>query len=119
MYMPRLALVVDLWGMSHSDGDHATFSQGLLTAGIRGWLAPRLWLQGGIGVAEARWHYSSEFIDYESRSETVPAIMGAIGVELLSSPTFALDLTLRGGTGFFEDDVRVRNVSLGIGVDWY
>jgi hypothetical protein len=119
MYAPGMALVADLWGMSHSDGDNATFSQGIFTAGIRVWLVPRLWIQGGLGVAEARWHYSSEFIDFESRSDTVPAVMGAIGVELLSSPTFALDLTLRGGTGFFEDDVQVRNLSLGVGVNWY
>jgi hypothetical protein len=30
-----------------------------------------------------------------------------------------MNLELRGGTGFFEDDTRVRNLSFGVGVDWY
>jgi uncharacterized membrane protein YtjA (UPF0391 family) len=119
MLTPELALLLDAWGMSHRDSNDATFTHAIVTGALRAWLVPRLWVSGGIGFAEARWHYSSDVIDYESRSDTVPAVMGAIGVELLSSPAFALDLQLKGGTGFFEDDVRVRNVSLGVGVNWY
>ena len=119
MVAPNLGLMVDAWGMSHSDGDNATFTHTLVTGALRWWLAPRLWLQGGVGVAEASWHYADTVVDYQSKSDTVPALMGGIGLELLSSPTFAMNLELRGGTGFFENDTRVRNLSLGVGVDWY
>ncbi len=119
MIAPDMGLLVDAWGMSHRDGDHATFTHAILTGAIRYWLVPRLWLSGGVGVAEASWHYSSDVVDFQSRSDTVPAVMGAIGLELLSSPAFAMNLELRAGSGFFENDTRVRNVSLGLGVDWY
>jgi len=119
MVAPNLGIMVDAWGMSHSDGDQATFTHTIVTGALRWWLSPRLWLQGGVGVAQATWDYSSDVVDYQSKSDTVPALMGAVGIELLSSPTFAMNLELRGGTGFFEDDTRVRNLSLGVGVDWY
>jgi uncharacterized membrane protein YtjA (UPF0391 family) len=116
---PDMALLLDGWAMSHSDGDRATFTHAIVTAAFRYWIVPQLWVQGGVGLAEARWHYSRDIVDFESRSDQVPAIMGAVGLEVLSSRTFALDLELRGGTGFFEDDTRVRNVSLGVGVSWF
>ena len=119
MLAPDLALVLDGWGMSHRDSDNATFTQAIITAAFRYWPARRLWLQAGAGVAQASWEYSNDLVEFESRSDTVPALMGAIGVELISSPAFAFDVSLRGGSGFFEDDVRVRNVSLGVGVNWY
>jgi uncharacterized membrane protein YtjA (UPF0391 family) len=119
MVAPNLGLMVDAWGMSHRDGSDATFTHTIVTGALRGWLAPRLWLQGGIGLAQATWDYSSDVVDFQSKSDTVPAIMGAVGLELLSAPTFAMNLELRGGTGFFENDTRVRNLSLGVGVDWY
>jgi uncharacterized membrane protein YtjA (UPF0391 family) len=119
MLAPDMGLLVDAWGMSHRDGDDATFTHSMITGALRYWLVPRLWLQGGIGLAEASWHYSDAIVDYESRSDTVPALMGAMGVELVSSPAFAMNLELRGGTGFFEDDTRLRNLSVGLGVNWY
>jgi hypothetical protein len=116
---PDLGLMVDAWGMSHRDGSDATFTHTIVTAAIRYWMVPRLWVQGGVGLAQATWDYSDSLVDYQSKSDTVPALMGAVGVEVLSTPTFAMNLELRGGTGFFEDDTRVRNLSFGVGVDWY
>jgi uncharacterized membrane protein YtjA (UPF0391 family) len=119
MITPDMGLLVDAWGMSHRDSDRATFTHGILTGAVRWWMLPRFWLQGGVGVAQASWDYSDELVDFQSRSDTVPALMGAVGLELVSVPAFAMNLELRGGTGFFEDDVHVRNVSLGVSVDWY
>jgi uncharacterized membrane protein YtjA (UPF0391 family) len=119
MVAPDLGLLIDAWGMSHRDGENATFTHAILTGAVRYWLAPRFWVSGGVGVAQASWEYSTDLVDFESESDTVPAVMGALGLELLSSPAFALNLELRGGSGFFEDDVRVRNLSLGVGVNWY
>jgi uncharacterized membrane protein YtjA (UPF0391 family) len=115
---PDLGIVLDLWGMSHND-DRATFSQAIVTGALRYWLVPRFWIQGGIGVAQATWTYDADVVQFEDQSETVPAVMGAIGLELLSTRSFAMDVQLRAGTGLYEDDVRVRNVSLGLGVNWY
>jgi len=119
MIGPRSAILADAWGMSHTDGDNATFTHTIITGALRWWAAPRLWLQGGVGVAEASWDYGDSVVDFHSHSDTVPALMGAVGLELLSSPTFALNLELRGGTGFFEDDTRVRNLSVGVGFNWF
>jgi len=116
---PNLGLMVDAWAMSHTDGDEATFTHTIVTGAVRWWPVQRLWLSGGIGVAEASWHYSDKIVDYQSHSDTVPAIMGAVGLELISTPAFAMNLELRGGSGFFENDTRVRNLSLGVGIDWY
>ena len=45
--------------------------------------------------------------------------MGAVGGEVVSTPSFALDAQLRAGTGLYEDDVRIRNLALGVGLSWY
>jgi uncharacterized membrane protein YtjA (UPF0391 family) len=119
MLAPNLGLVLDVWAMSHDDQDYGTFTHAIVTGALRFWLAKPLWIQGGIGVAQASYDYEDDVVDYESTSDTVPAVMGAIGLELLSSRSFALELALRAGTGFFENDVEVRNVSLGVGVSWY
>lgn len=118
MIAPGAAVLLDIWGMAHQE-DRATFRQGIATAALRVWALPRLWIQGGVGAAQAEWDYDADVIEFESRSETVPAVVGAIGVELLASPSFGLDVALRAGTGLYEDDVRVRNVSLGIGLNFY
>lgn len=115
MLNPRVALVLDAWGMRHAEDD-ATFSQGMLTAGVRVWPLRVLWLGAGIGAARTSWQYDAEVVTLEDRSESVPAVMGAIGVEIISTPRLAVDLSLRAGTGFYEDETKVRNVSLGIGI---
>jgi hypothetical protein len=33
--------------------------------------------------------------------------------------TVALDLQLRGGSGFYEGDARVYNTALALGLNWY
>jgi hypothetical protein len=44
---------------------------------------------------------------------------GAVGVELLSTSSVALDARVRAGTGLYDDDVRIRNLGLGVGMSWY
>jgi uncharacterized membrane protein YtjA (UPF0391 family) len=119
MVSPSLAVVLDVWGMRH-DEDRSTFSQGIVAGALKAWVLPRLYLMGGVGVAQASWQYDADVVELSDKSETVPAIIGGVGLELLSSPTFALDVQLRGGEGFYEDDdVRVRNVQLGVGVAFF
>lgn len=118
MITPALAITGELWGMAHQDGD-VTASQVLATANLRAWVVPRLWLQGGLGVARSKVTYDGPIVMVESMSDTVPAATVAIGVELVHSKKFSLDLQLRGGSGFYRGDVRVWNTALGIGATFF
>ncbi len=116
---PNVALVGDLWGMGHTDSNQ-TVSQGMLTANVRFWPVRRLWLQGGIGAARTTLSYNAgDGLMVESRSDVVPAAMLGIGVEVISARHAALDIELRAGSGFYDNDVHVDNVALGVGVSWY
>jgi hypothetical protein len=118
MVSPDLAVLGEIWGMGHTE-DHITVSQGLLTGALRGWVAPRLWFQGGLGIARSKVSYSSGDLMASEQSDTVPAFMVGAGVEVLSTPTFGLDVELRGGTGFYQGDARVYNAAFGVGASWY
>jgi uncharacterized membrane protein YtjA (UPF0391 family) len=119
MLNPQLALVLDVWGMRH-DEDRASFTQGIAAGAVKAWILPRLWLMGGVGVAQVAWSYDADVVEFSDETDTVPAIIGGVGLELLSTSTLALDVSLRGGTGFYEDEnVRVRNVQLGVGLSFF
>lgn len=115
----RAAVGVDLWAMAHTEDDF-TLTHVIATVGMRYWLLPRLWIRGGVGLAQGRWRFDARVIELEDETEHVPAIMGAIGLELVVGRRFAMDLQLRGGTGFYDEDrTRARNVGAGLGFTWY
>lgn len=119
MLAPGAALSAELWGLRH-DEDHADVSQVMLTAQVRAWLVPRLWVQGGAGVARTTVEYDlGNFGTIVEESDVVPALAAGVGLEVVSDRTFALDVELKGGTGLYEDDLRVYNASLGLGVSFY
>ncbi len=118
MVAPSLAVLGEVWGMAHTE-DALTASQVLVTANLRGWVAPRLWLQGGLGVARSEISYKNGAFMATDESDTVPAFDAAIGVEVLRSRAFALDIEARTGTGFYEGNARVYNAALGVGVSWF
>jgi hypothetical protein len=118
MLTPNLAIMADGWLMGHTE-DRLTLTHAMATIGPQLWIGP-FWVRGGVGVARASFNYDAGIIDIGDKTETVPAAMAALGVEVLSTKDFALDVRLRGGTGFFNDgDTQVRNVSLGVGANWY
>jgi len=124
MLNPSLALSADLWGMGRTEDNgvrSVTVSQGIATATLRGWIAPQLWLQGGLGVARSAADVEVEDDQVELMSETdyVPAAVAGIGVEVISTEQLALDIELKAGTGLYEDDIQIYNVSLGAGVSFY
>ena len=115
---PNFGIMVDGWLMAHRE-DRLTLTHGMATIGPQLWIGP-FWVRGGVGVARASFNYDAGIIDIGDKTETVPAAMAALGLEVISTPDFALDVRLRGGTGFFNDgDTRVQNVSLGLGANWY
>jgi hypothetical protein len=119
MLTPMLALTGELWGMAHTE-DNWTASQLLATVNLRVWIVPRLWVQGGLGAARSKISWDDgNFVMASSTSDVVPAFTAAVGVEMVHSASFALDLQLRGGSGFYRGDARVWNTALGLGATWY
>ncbi len=118
MAAPALAVMGELWGMRHDD-DNWSASQVFLTANLRAFVVPRLWLQGGLGAARTSAEFDAGPFTAMSESDTVPAFVVGAGVELVQTPTFGLDLQLRGGSGFYNDDARIWNTAIGVGASWY
>ncbi|GAB4513933.1 MAG: hypothetical protein Tsb0020_32320 [Haliangiales bacterium] len=116
---PQLAVTGDVWLMAHSQ-DRLSVSQTMVTGGIQAWVVPRLWLRAGVGVARAAYSYDATVVDIMDTTEWVPAAMAGAGVEVITGNSFVLDVQLRAGSGFFNDgDTEIRNLSLGLGANWY
>lgn len=118
MLSPSLAVVGHLAVAAHRDDD-VTVSQTILAAALRGWVAPRLWLEGGLGVAQARLDVDGDLVDLMSETDTVPAGVAGIGVDVLSTRNFTLDVHLRGASGLYRDDVRIYQGTLGVGASFF
>jgi hypothetical protein len=118
MVTPNLAILAEAWGMAH-EHDNLTATQVIATANLRAWIVPRLWLQGGLGVARSKLSYDDGILMGSDTSSTVPAVDLAVGVELIQSSQFGLDVELRGGSGLYRDDVRIWNAALGVGVSFF
>jgi hypothetical protein len=115
---PHFAIMADGWLMGHRE-HRLTLTHSMATIGPQLWIGP-FWVRGGVGVARAAFNYDAGIVDVGDKTDTVPAAMAALGLEVISTRDFALDVRLRGGTGFFNDgDTEVRNVSLGLGANWY
>jgi hypothetical protein len=119
MLQQKLGLIFDIWVMAHNE-DRFTLSQTITTFGARYWLMPRLWIQAGFGGAHARASYDGPLINISDRTDSVPGLMAGVGFEVLTRRSFALDLQLKGGTGFYDDEsTKGRNLWFGLGFTWY
>ncbi|MFO0748309.1 MAG: hypothetical protein U1F43_22000 [Myxococcota bacterium] len=119
MLGPNVAFIGEVWWMYHT-ANHLTVDQGLITGALRFWPVSQLWLQGGLGIAQAGYTYDGTALSIEDHSEWVPAFTVALGVEPIASDTFALDIALRYGTGFYSDgDNRIHSLALTVGVSFY
>jgi hypothetical protein len=118
MLRPRLAVVGEIWPMAHTE-DNVTITHVISTVGLQYWLAPGLWVRGGVGAAYARFTYA-HIIALSDDTETVAAVMAAAGYEILAGRRFTMDLQLRGGTGFYrERGVEASNAGIALGFTWY
>jgi hypothetical protein len=124
---PKLGINFDVWAMAHTE-DNLTLHQTIATVNARYWLMPILWIQGGVGGASAGWRYKGPFgAQLEDRTENVPAIALGAGLEVLKGKSFSLDIQLRFGMGFYDEDDDMdgsadqtgRSSSLGVGFTWY
>jgi hypothetical protein len=90
-------------------------TQGAAMFAVQFWVLPQLWLKGGAGFA-------SLHVDNELFTEDVGtggAIMGAIGVELLSARNFAFEVQGRIIEGLYSHDYHVTSGTIGLGIDWF
>jgi hypothetical protein len=118
---PRFALMFEAqanFQTVHSDrfdGD-SVVSQGAAMIAGQFWILPQLWIKGGIGVA--RLQIDDTFVTTDFG--TGGALMGAIGVELLSARRFALELQGRIIEGSYNSlDDNVTSGTIGLGINWY
>jgi len=122
-FNPSIGLIGDVYFLG-SDEDNLTITQTIATIGVRYWIVPIIWLQAGLGNAHATFSYDAGvFGTIDSRTDDVPGLTLAAGLELLRTPRFSLDAELRVGFGFYGDedaqDTTGRNASVGVGFTWF
>jgi hypothetical protein len=121
MLSPRFALMFE--GQVNSQTVQADFrngdtfvTQGAAMVAAQFWLLPQLWIKGGLGLASLRVDDAFFIEDFG----TGGAVMGAIGVELLSARNFAFELQGRLIEGTYNSlNDNVTSGTIGLGVNWY
>jgi hypothetical protein len=102
----------------HSDalnGDSVLTQSTAMIAG-QYWILPILWVKGGVGLAGLQQDNSYVTYDYG----TGMAVMGAVGVELLSARFFAIDLQARLIDGIYNSgNGNITAGTVGVGFNWY
>lgn len=118
-FKPSLGLVLDVWAMTSSNNDVAiTFASG--TIGVRWWLAPIIWIHGGVGNG----HAIVRVGPFASRSDDVPVGHLGLGVEVVRGRSWALAVEARVAQGTSTDDTSDgiktgRSVGLGGTFTWF
>jgi len=120
MVAPQLAIMADISSVLHSYDDGLggsnTLSNSLFAVAAQYWVAPMVWLKGGIGDA----HISLS--DYAGNTygtdEDALGFLLAGGVEVFRTPNFALDLQLRFMHGSYSGG-GATNYAFLVGFNWY
>lgn len=120
MVNPRLGLMFE--GQLNSqqidsrtvNGDQF-LTQGAAMFAVQFWVLPQLWLKGGAGFASL--HVDNDLFTQDVG--TGGAIMGAIGVELLSARNFAFEVQGRIIEGLYSHDYHVTSGTIGLGLNWF
>jgi hypothetical protein len=118
MVNPRVAAMFDAWAIVHPNPDNdSTTTSGIYTGALQFWLAPIVWLKGGVGLGNT--HVSDRLGTLGSA--TAFALMGAGGVELVHSQFFAMDVQGRLGHTFFSnaEGGPVTDFAFMVGFNWY
>jgi hypothetical protein len=123
MLNERVALLFELWvtGQSIDRFGSAILWQSMAMAAMQYWVTPQLWIKGGLGFAHLSLEENTGYYALQYDVDDGGAVMGAIGYEILSSPYFAIDLSLRLGAGTYRNYIndKVTAGTLGLGVSWY
>jgi hypothetical protein len=122
MINPRLAILFELSGTAQQlDADGVeTLTQIMLMGAVQYWLTPMLWIKGGLGSSHLSLSYDDGYSSDSSELDSGLGVMGAIGYEVLHSPRFAIDLSLRLAAGTYEGlDDTINSGIFGVGFNWY
>ena len=85
-------------------------------AAIRAWLASRVWVEGGGGIAELAFRPSAAVIPTRPTTRWwQPGVEAAAGYDLFRGPTVSMDLLVRYSEASFEG-VRQQSVSVQFGL---
>lgn len=108
---PQVALMYDVGGWLDSENG-ATLLLATNTFACQYWVAPNVWIKGGIGLSQARVAF-----DGDSDSEFGLGLAAAAGVEVMQNGGFALDLSGRLSALDF-DNGSIQTFSLVLGARW-
>lgn len=123
----KLALIGDIYILTSKE-DNLTITQTIATLGVRYWLVPIIWVQAGLGGADARFTYDAGiFGTYTAHSDNASGATIAAGLEVMRTPRFSLDVQARSAWGFYPGnsndpnmpDDSGRNTSIGVGFTWF
>jgi hypothetical protein len=120
---PRFALMAEFMGNGQTvhqatfdNGDDQVLWQGAAMIAGQFWITPILWIKGGLGFSHLE-------VDQDVFGQDIGnglAVMGAVGVELLSARNFALELQGRIIEGTYDSgDVHITSGTIGLGINWY
>ena len=118
LFTPRFGLLFDGWAMTSSKNDvNLTFVTGTLN--VRYWVAPVIWIQGGLGGG----HAVISVGGFAARGDDVPVGQLAAGFEIVRGRSWALDLQLKVAQGTSTDDgaeVQTgRSAGIGVAFTWF
>jgi hypothetical protein len=115
MLSPRFALMWDGSVVAHTE-DNLTLFSTVNAVAAQYWATPKVWIKGGLGFG--RLSISDDTGDTLAESDTAASVLGAAGVEVMQSRTFALDISLRFAVTAYED-ANLTNVALNVGFNWF
>jgi hypothetical protein len=119
MFSPRLGVLVDAWIMGSSENNvDITYVTG--TVDLRYWLAPIIWVEGGVGNG----HAIVSGFGLSARGDDVPVGELAAGLEVARARTWALDVQAKIAQGTSTDSsggsvATGRMVGVGVGITWF
>src|SRR5215510_5588469 len=117
MVTPQLAIEGDFAMIVCSVGYDQTLSLNTGYVAAQLWAAPIFWIKGGIGLGILS--FEDYWNAYSIQSHTGGSLMFALGVEVLQSYNFALDVQLRVSGTRFDENNTVNSVAIMVGANWY
>ena len=122
-FTPRLAGFLDGWFMTSTEND-VTITYVVGTVGVRFWVAPILWIEGGVGNGHANVSVKILGTNVNGNSDDVPTGFLAAGLEVVRGKRWALDVQGRVAQGTATDDSgnnisTGRSAGLGVAITWF
>jgi hypothetical protein len=109
MWSDATALLFELQADDLDTTRPRALDQTLVMVAALAWLAPRWWVKGGVGSARVK---------NQVMTDHGLALKAALGFEVLSRPSFAIELEGHLSGGLY-DGYRISAGTLGLGLGWY